>query len=300
MCPSNRHQIPRALIHPLVNACAISIARVRRAKISDDRQMFWTQEQKKFFRNGLSLLFLAREPVTIRNLYRILRSSAEKPDQCANEAWRGTSYVYGLLAKAQSAGHGHADFEEILQYYLRDWPSMREGERSLVKADLTGLLDGLSRGDIGELFSTTTNLTPDDILRGAIVVVDIPEREYLEVGQYCALIWSQLLQRAVDRRDYQCPADRPIFLWQDDAICLLATGTVSSRRRAARKEYRWSGSSRTIFCSTWPTVEGKRSTRYWGYTRQAAIRPNKHRDIKATFIVSCIRARPRLSGDRGH
>jgi len=32
-----------------------------------------------------------------------------------------------------------------------------------------------------------------------------------------ALIWTQLFQRAVDRRDYQPPVSRPVFLWVDEA-----------------------------------------------------------------------------------
>jgi hypothetical protein len=80
--------------------------------------------------------------------------------------------------------------------------------RSNVDADFTGMFDPLTRGKIGELLSTTTYITPEDILSGKVVVIDIPESKYRAVGQFAALIWSQLLQRTVDRRSgqlhYQC------------------------------------------------------------------------------------------------
>jgi hypothetical protein len=36
------------------------------------------------------------------------------------------------------------------------------------------MFDPLTRGKIGELFGTTTNLTPDDIFAGQIVVMNLP------------------------------------------------------------------------------------------------------------------------------
>jgi len=79
------------------------------------------------------------------------------------------------------------------------------------------MFDPLTRGKIAELFGIVSNLTPDDILDGKVVVIDIPIAKYREVGQYAALIWAQLFQRAVDRRSYEAPSGRPVFLWEDEA-----------------------------------------------------------------------------------
>ena len=65
------------------------------------------------------------------------------------------------------------------------------------------MFDPLTRGKIGELFGTETNLTPGDILDGKIVVIDIPVAKYREVGQYAALIpssFSALLIGALIKR----------------------------------------------------------------------------------------------------
>jgi type IV secretory pathway TraG/TraD family ATPase VirD4 len=61
------------------------------------------------------------------------------------------------------------------------------------------------------------NLTPDDIFAGKVVVINLPVAKYREAGQYAALIWAQLFQRAVDRRAYTPPDTRPVFLWEDEA-----------------------------------------------------------------------------------
>jgi hypothetical protein len=96
-------------------------------------------------------------------------------------------------------------------------PALASKTRETIDADFTGMFDPLTRGKIGELFGTGTNLTPDDILEGKVVVIDIPIAKYREVGQYAALIWAQLFQRAVDRRSYEAPSGRPVFLWEDEA-----------------------------------------------------------------------------------
>jgi hypothetical protein len=238
----------RAQVENLVNLL-IGVARVRRSKIPDEKTVFWTQEQKKLFRNGLSLLMFAKETANVRNLSRILRSCPETARDAENERWQEDNYVCALLSRAITNAPQNLDVSEIEAYYLRDWPTMRESERSLVKADLTGLLDGLSRGDIGDLFSTTTNLTPNDILNGAVVVVDIPEREFLEIGQYCALIWLQLLQRAIDRRQYKEPEGRPLFIWQDE--CHLF---ASDRDSVFQATCRSKGVSVVRICQNYPLL----------------------------------------------
>jgi type IV secretory pathway TraG/TraD family ATPase VirD4 len=96
-------------------------------------------------------------------------------------------------------------------------PALPSKTRETIDADFTGMFDPLTRGKIGELFGTTTNLTPDDIFNGKIVIINIPVARYREVGQFAALIWAQLFQRAVDRRTYTPPRTRPVFLWEDEA-----------------------------------------------------------------------------------
>jgi len=51
-------------------------------------------------------------------------------------------------------------------------PALASKTRETIDADFTGVFDPLTRGKIGELFGASTNLTPDDIFGGKIVVVD--------------------------------------------------------------------------------------------------------------------------------
>jgi type IV secretory pathway TraG/TraD family ATPase VirD4 len=122
------------------------------------------------------------------------------------------------LQRAESKIGQHRDeWDLITNYFLVELPNLAAKTRETIFADFTGMFDPLTRGKVGELLGTTTNLTPDDIFDGKIIVIDLPVARYREIGQYVALIWAQLFQRAVDRRDYQVPISRPVFLWVDEA-----------------------------------------------------------------------------------
>jgi len=59
-------------------------------------------------------------------------------------------------------------------------------------------------------------VTPEDCLAGKILVIDLPVKEFAEVGQFAAIIWKYLFQRAVERR-VVAVNPRPCFLFVDES-----------------------------------------------------------------------------------
>jgi hypothetical protein len=188
----------------------------KRTESTGSEAFFWLPQKKKLLRNAITLLQLAGEPVKLRTLYRMMVDSARDPEQANSKQWQDHSLVFNLLRAAEHSAN-RDEFELISEYWLNERPSLNAKTRDCIDADFTGMFDPLTRGKIGELFGTVTNLTPDDILAGQVIVIDIPVAKYREVGQYAALIWAQLFQRSVDRRKYEAPYDRPVFLWEDEA-----------------------------------------------------------------------------------
>ena len=190
----------------------------RRTEATGSEAHFWLPQKKKLLRNAISLLVLAQESIQLRTLYQLIVSSPRDPQQVSSRDWQSQSYLYGLLQRAESKiGQHREEWDLITNYFLVELPNLASKTRETIFADFTGMFDPLTRGKVGELLGTTTNLTPDDIFDGKIIVIDLPVARYREIGQYVALIWTQLFQRAVDRRDYQPPVSRPVFLWVDEA-----------------------------------------------------------------------------------
>jgi TraM recognition site of TraD and TraG len=188
----------------------------KRTEPTGSEAHFWLPQKKKLLRNAISLLLLANRPVRVRSLYEMILSAPKYPEEVVSTSWQKDSWLFELLRLAESAAPG-LELEMVKRYWLVERPAIPPKTRETIDADFTGMFDPLTRGKIGELLGTDTNLSPADILAGKIVVIDIPVAKYREIGQYAALIWSQLFQRAVDRRSYRPPHDRPVFLWIDEA-----------------------------------------------------------------------------------
>jgi TraM recognition site of TraD and TraG len=189
----------------------------KRTEASGSEAHFWLPQKKKLIRNAIELLLMAEEPIQLRSLYSMIVSAPKDSREAADENWQRESFLFALLQHAEAKARHHPEWELITNYWMRERPALASKTRETIDADFTGMFDPLTRGKIGELFGTGTNLTPDDILEGKVVVIDIPIAKYREAGQYAALIWAQLFQRAVDRRSYEAPSGRPVFLWEDEA-----------------------------------------------------------------------------------
>ncbi len=203
------------LVTLLVDVASIQ----KRTEASGAESHFWLAEKKKLLRNAITLLLMASEPVKVRTLYRMIIDAPQDLQQVASKEWQSKSLIFSMLERCEPmiGSELHTEWQHISEYWLNERPALNSKTRGTVDADFTGMFDPLARGKIGELFGTSTNLSPDDIMAGKIVVIDIPVAKYREVGQFAALIWAQLFQRAVDRRNFKAPNDRPVFLWEDEA-----------------------------------------------------------------------------------
>ena len=87
------------------------------------------------------------------------------------------------------------------------------------------MANALSGRGIHDLISSRTNLTPEMILSGKIVILDLPLKECGQGGLLIQAAWKYLFQRAIERRaDKGRKTARPVFLWEDEgASVFLAT-----------------------------------------------------------------------------
>jgi type IV secretory pathway TraG/TraD family ATPase VirD4 len=201
-------------------------------RLAGSDSFFWKPQLEKFIGMALTTLILAKEPVEFLHLYKILTTSPKDGQEAESRDWKKDSYLSRLLDRCP-AGQG---LERLRFYWLTEWATLEPDTRSVVVACVTALLDPLSYGAIGALFSGQTTLSPTDILDGKIVVVDVPERVYREVARTCARIWKLTLQRALDARDYRPPETRPVFLFQDEGHLFAAPSDDHEFQSTARSQ----------------------------------------------------------------
>ncbi len=181
---------------------------------------FWERAMKSLVRNCVDLLLLAGQPVSLPAMFELIRTAPEDPARAANEAWLKTSFCAKCVAEAQTlSGQGPAadDCRETCGFWVGQFPTLGEKTRGSLVATFTTLAESLMRGRMRELFCRGTTLTPEDALDGRLILVDLPVKEWAEIGRLAAGVWKYAFQKAVERRQGEpgAPA-RPVFLWADE------------------------------------------------------------------------------------
>ncbi len=107
---------------------------------------------------------------------------------------------------------------------MKEFPGLANETRSAIVSIFTSMADCFLRGVLRKLFCTDETFTPEDAFKGKIIVLNLPVKEYNELGQFAQVLFKFMFQRAVERR---VPAGitrkqaeqiiRPVFIWADES-----------------------------------------------------------------------------------
>ena len=161
--------------------------------------------------------------VSLPLLRSIVNSAPQTIAQIADPQWQEKSVCWKVLAEANKAtekadAERRADFEDCQNYWLNEYPQLSEKCRSIITLMFSMLVRPLITRPLRKLFSTDTNIKPEDTFDGKIIIVDLPVQEFRLAGKIANLAWKFCFQVAVMRRTP--PKDgylRPVFLWADEA-----------------------------------------------------------------------------------
>ncbi len=181
---------------------------------------FWERAMRSLIRNCVDVLVMAGEPVSLHSMFAVVRSAPADPAGAASPDWKRRSACWERLEAAGERALGTpwaVDYGEVAGYWLGHFPTLGEKTRGSIVAMFSTLAEGLMRGKMRELFCESTTLSPEDAIGGRIVVVNLPVKEWSEVGRMAAVLWKYCLQKAVERRtDNADGRGRPLFIWADE------------------------------------------------------------------------------------
>ncbi|MGC2160610.1 MAG: hypothetical protein WA634_01755, partial [Silvibacterium sp.] len=180
---------------------------------------YWEDSKNQLLRNLIDLIILAKGRITVRDLYGVLSSAPKSIEQSRSAEWQKTSYCYQCLREAYHNPKTRMKpelFQVLDEYWMGFFAELADKTRSIVASTFTAMTDVMNRGILSELFAGETNITPEALEEGKIIVIDLPVTEFLEVGRYAAGIWKYCSQMSLKRRDAQTN-HRPVFMWQDEA-----------------------------------------------------------------------------------
>lgn len=207
------------LTENLVRLFSSTLEVAERGRGGSSNQDFWDRTTKQLLRNCFELVIIARGRLMLQEIYEIIVSAPSSPEAVNDPAWQQSSVCWQCIqegeAKNKTARQTN-DFTLAVKYWLREFPALSEKPRSIITTNLTSMLDIFLRGALQELFCTTTNIVPEVTHEGAIIVLDLPVKEYNEVGTLSQMLWKFVWQRASERRDVSRHG-RVTFLWADEA-----------------------------------------------------------------------------------
>jgi hypothetical protein len=175
--------------------------------------------------NLVDLPIFAGLRVSLPLMRSIVNSAPQSMAQIADETWQQNSTCAKILregekATAKASDDVRADFEECRNYWLQEYPVLSEKTRSIISLSFSMLVRPLITRPLRKLFSTDTNIKPEDAFGGKIIIIDLPVQDFRLAGKVANLAWKYCFQVAVLRRTPPTEPDtylRPVFLWADEA-----------------------------------------------------------------------------------
>jgi hypothetical protein len=186
---------------------------------------FWSDALHHMNSNLVDLPIFANLRVSLPLMRSIVNSAPQNLEQIDDAKWQETSTCAAIIREADKATRRaheelRADFEECRNYWMQEYPVLSEKTRSIINLSFSMLARPLVTRPLRKLFSSDTNVTPEDTFSGKIIIVDLPVQEYRLAGRLANLAWKYCFQIAVLRRAPPTERDsylRPVFLWADEA-----------------------------------------------------------------------------------
>ncbi|MBE9602647.1 TraM recognition domain-containing protein [Pedobacter sp. MC2016-24] len=222
-------------------------------KGSSSEDSFWSDALTMVLSSVIDLCKIAYQTVTVQLIYDIGQSLPKKEDNL-KELLAGDTKTPTAFQKAyfkarknivQQAGEWESKlsqerldeledneryedalfeavpdartFKMIDQFFVETLKNLADRTRSVVDFKLMGFLFPLLKSPIYPLFCMgKSNITPDMCSDGAIIIIDMPTKEYFQAGRSIQLIFKLLFQRAMERRPINLQT-RPVALISDEA-----------------------------------------------------------------------------------
>lgn len=184
-----------------------------------EEQGYWARAGRQLMRNAIDLLVMAKGTLSVSDLYRVVISAPTSFEQLRSTSWQERSYCYQCLQEADAkhkSPERSADFQMVTDYLCIEFPELSPRTRSVIVSTFTSMVDVLNRGVLRKLFAGESNVTPELASEGKILLIDLPVKEYAQIGLFAQVMFKHAFQRSMERRRID-DATRPVVLWADEA-----------------------------------------------------------------------------------
>lgn len=203
-----------------ITKCVTTIGETLRSSDtnSGENSQFWEREQSRMIYNAVEIVKLASGRVTAPDLHRFITTAASSPAEITSDRWQKQFHCECLRKAfaAEKPGVAALDYQLAEAYWLAEIPGMDPRTRSSILVGVLGILHVFNTGNVRALASSDTNVSPEDMLAGRWVLVNMPPAQWGDAGNFINAGWKYLTQCRVLRRQAK-PGDAINVIWCDEA-----------------------------------------------------------------------------------
>jgi hypothetical protein len=213
---------------------------------------YWDDALRQLLTHAVDLVALAGTPggqVTLGDIAAVVRSAPQSRSEVHSGEWRRHSKCWQFLLQAEArfdamrpseralAAESWLDLTDTRDYWLLDFAGLADKTRSVIVSSFTAKATGLLRSPLRALFCDKTTVTPEETFEGKVILLNLPVKEYGEVGRVAQVLFKTVWQRAVEsaRRDKNSPNARPVFLWADESQYFVTSDDALFQQTARAK-----------------------------------------------------------------
>ena len=208
------------LAENLVSFCRNLLKLSSRHQGGGSHDPFWQNAGDQLLTAALDLFLLSGTNITFDALSQFIAAAPTNPPAQDRELLKIPNFGK-VLEKAHQSLRTPEDqrvFRRALEYWLKIYPGLADKTRTSITIGIFTMLDAFRGRGIPDLISSETTITPEIILSGMIVVLDLPLKEFGHTGLLVQSAWKYLFQTALERQgNTGDPGQRPVFLWEDEA-----------------------------------------------------------------------------------
>lgn len=203
---------------------------------------FWTKALDMLLFCAVDLCQLAYGKVTVQHLYDIVLSAPRTGKETTSYFKKTFEVAYSnvrqkvdaFLVQCRTEGRvlpqDQDEYNRVIcaaipdaalmqlvdQFFSETYKDLSDKTRSIVEFSFLSFLFRLLKEPVHSLFCRgASTFTPEDCLKGKIILLNIPVKQYHKIGRDCQIMVKYIWQKAMEERNVN-KNPRPLFLWADE------------------------------------------------------------------------------------
>ena len=181
------------------------------------KEQYWEQMNRQRLHRLILLNQLSGEKLNVATLFKLHSTAPQMPDQLQQQDFLNHSYCMQMLGQAQQrVGGDDPQFRLVESYFTWEMPHMADRTQSSILSMTSGILEPfISSPLLNRLFCGKTTRSLNEMLRGRVVILNLPIQEYEYSAKVAQIMLKHMLQKQIEKRDLKI-IPNPVCLWLDE------------------------------------------------------------------------------------